>query len=457
MESLLLDKEAGGLPVNPVEQAILCAVDMERWEQAGQCQACAHGVLCPFACNASLLRDQHRRRALLSVMRRGELATGQRWTFRDVFSLAAEIVVGQWTDFDDADSPCDWVRMMAELLARDDASAADQARAAYRLLMRLYPHALFATQPTMPLDSACQETAEQKGLHITLAINDAISARRPDASKHIRELLSLLAPWVDPALASPRDRAHPLAAIEDAYSQSVALGNASWPVAEPMTAVEQRFFALAQEAESEWDPLGRESEQAMQALRMLRCACSVVAKRSVGVRMALHANEDHLGEYEASIRDQRRLLAVRDILRQLLGDGGFRFNMLQSFGQPEADREWMVTLRGTAVAIRPVVPAPVGTEELPAHDLPCIEIGNDRVPLTFDLFLALRLRQSRCVGSSLPATVRTAIDRVRHLRGGALCRDKREFVEQGVQFDLRGHGRVVLMTESDVPEFMKEG
>jgi len=456
MESLLLEEAAGGLSISPVEQAILCAVDAQKWEQAGRCQDCAHHELCPFAWNANWLRDCQRRQALLSVMRRGELATGQRWTFRDVFSLVAEVVVGQWADFETADHPCEWVHVMAGLLSSDEAGAPERARAAYLLSRRLYPNAMFAGQPAGRLDPTCKETAEQRGLSLTLAIDDAISAGRPGFSTHIRELLGILAQWVDPALASPRERTHPLARIEDAYSQSVALGNTSWPAGELMSEIEQRFLSSAEEAENEWDLLGRESGQVMRALRILRCACSVLAKRSVGLRMGLHANEDHLEEYRVSIRDQRRLLSVRDILRQLLGDGGFCFNMLQSFGQPEAESERMVTLRASAVPIRPVVPAPGATEELPAHDLPCLEIGENRVPLTFDLFRALRLRQSGCVGSSLPATVRTAIDRVRHLRAGALCRDKLQFVEQGAQFELRGHGKVVLMTESDAPEFIAE-
>jgi len=51
------------------------------------------------------------------------------------------------------------------------------------------------------------------------------------------------------------------------------------------------------------------------------------------------------------------------------------------------------------------------------------------MPLTFEFYLALRLRREGCAGSSLPASVRAALDRVRHRSAGKQFRDLAMFAD----------------------------
>jgi hypothetical protein len=142
--------------------------------------------------------------------------------------------------------------------------------------------------------------------------------------------------------------------------------------------------------------------------------------------------EDYLKDYEASLRDTHKLSKIIKTLQPLLGENGFRFNMVESFGQPQAERgsDSLVTLEGGRPGIMPY-PAPTTTPESPSHDIPSFAITNMgyRMPLTFDFYLALRLRAEGCAGSSLPTSVRAALDRVRQRFAGKQFRNLELFVD----------------------------
>jgi hypothetical protein len=171
------------------------------------------------------------------------------------------------------------------------------------------------------------------------------------------------------------------------------------------------------------------------------------------LRNGFHAGEPYLSEYEAAIRDEEALLGLTEALRSLLGDRGFRVNALESFGQPQSDKDWLISLEGNAVSIDPITVAPVATPQLPAHDLPFIKIANHAIPLTFDLYLALRLRQDGCMGSSLPASVRAAVDRIRHLQAGDLSHKDSLFVQGLASYMVKGYGTIFLPRVPDTPRF----
>jgi len=223
-----------------------------------------------------------------------------------------------------------------------------------------------------------------------------------------------------------------------------------------MAEIERAFLSLASLAEGEWNPLSRESAQVLASLRFLRRVASCFAKRSVGARLGLHRTIDYLADYEVAIRDAETLNDLRDALRSLLGkDGRFRFNAVESFGQPQAEEHWRVVLEEDTVEIEPIVAAPDATAERPAHDLPSIRVSGHVVPLTFELYAALRLRRDGCAASSLPASVRAAIDRIRHLYAGGLCRATRKFVLQRAKYVIGTSGYLTL-AKDDAPPVLRE-
>lgn len=448
LESLLV---APGTTPAPAERIFSVATEVNNWEVSNSCADCDSNNVCPYRQNASWLRNAPNLVSLTRFLRRGELATGQRWNFRTTFSLAAELIVGQWGDFEGADFPCDWVHAQAAQLSSPIPEA--KVRAASSLLARLYPHALFPDSLLKPTLRAHSEQANTwLNQETSRAIVETLSLDETGSSKPIRDLLSSDYGRLDPASYTPTDPDHDLRKIENDYSQSVELGNDTVRRA-GFAAVEDIMLGLMERAEAEWDMLGRDMAKASRVVHLLRRIASVIVKRTVGIRLGYHSYQEYLEDYEAALRDRARLNRVVEVLQPLLGRNGFRFNMVESFGQPrtEGDESRQVVLASNRVGLR-TFPAPEGTSDVPPHDLPYLEIGNIRytIPLTFDFYLALRLRSEGCESSSLPASVRAAIDRVRHLHAGQLCRQKELFVDGTTRIDVMGK-RIILSDEGAEP------
>ena len=143
---------------------------------------------------------------------------------------------------------------------------------------------------------------------------------------------------------------------------------------------------------------------------------------------------------------------MRTALEPLLGQQGFVFNLVEILGQPTTESEPLITLKGPQPGIRPQ-PAPSATANSPGHDVPCIEIRDIdyRIPLTFDFYMALRLRRDGCAGSSLPASVRAALDRVRHRYAGALCRNEDLFIEGRASIAIGGDTKIGIAAQGSSP------
>jgi hypothetical protein len=221
-----------------------------------------------------------------------------------------------------------------------------------------------------------------------------------------------------------------------------------------MSRTEQLLFSLGMEAVDEWDIMSVRSRAVGKALPFLKALLSALAKRSVGVRLGHHANETYLGEYEVAIRDDAALRTIQQHASDLLGRGGFSFNALAGLGQPQSEREWLVTLNGNRVRVRPIEPAPASSATRPGHDYPLLRIGEPVVgvlPLTFDMYVALRLRRDGCESSSLPASVRAALDRLKHLHAGTLCRRDSEFVEDVASITVGTSSVISLNREGEAP------
>jgi hypothetical protein len=425
VESLLVQDSS----VVPFDQMLSTAVDAGQWEVPGRCLDCDARDLCPLRQNADWLRRDELRAAFQVMLRRGELARGQRWNFRDAFSLIAEIIAGQWSDFDGATEPCEWVHRNVAAVRSSPANVSS----ILSLTLQLYPHAMFRGGRLRQAAEAFREHHEvdPNVQPLSSALLAALAFDRSRASaKPIRELLAQDYSHLDPATFTPADPAHPLRLIEDAFCQSVVQGRAAARQPPPSPA-EELLLVVLERAEGEWNLLGRESSVAVAAVCLLRNLAGMIVKRSVGIRLGHHALEELLAEYEACLRDRGRLREVATALKPLLGDPRFDFNLLEILGQPTADEAGaLVALQGPATGTQAVA-APSGSQSTPGHDVPSIRVTDpkQRIPLTFDFFMALQLRRNGCAASSLPTSVRAALDRVRHSYAGKLCRNEEFFVD----------------------------
>lgn len=430
----------------PLLQIINAATKEDEWNQQGRCADCSAANLCPFPQSAAWLREPLTLGALQRILRHGELANGQRWNFRDAFSLTAQVIVGQWSDFDTEASPCSWVHKQVTAL-QDEKT---RGHAAFQLLGRLFPHALFSTQWLQVISYDCLDKTKWKDQNRSREALNYLASEDPSSKKRIREILLELYGPLDPALLSPTASTHPLKQVEDDYSQSIELGNATPRSAAPAP-IETFVLEYLADAEREWDLLGRSTVQAARVIQTLKRQASIIVKRSIGARLGYHANEVYLEEYELSLRDLNRLRTLKDALQSLLGKSEFVFDMVESFGQPRSEQERIITLTSPLPGIV-LRPAPATTETTPGHDVPRFEVTGtkQRVPITFDFYYALRLRKEGCANSSLPASVRAAIDRVRHLYAGALCRQDDTFLDGTTKIKLRGAVEISIV-ESGAP------
>lgn len=440
LESLIVSSSAN---LSPIEQIVTTATEADEWQMCADCDA---APLCPFKQNAAWLRESSNRKSCLNILRRSELYTGQRWNFRDAFSLVAETVVGQWSDFGGSSHPCDWVHAQVDQLAKAS-QPSQEVTPLYLLLLRLYSHALFPKlYPQLAENHSNQKWSKYE---VSEAVFDRLLNTEGSALKPIRETLLGDFSDLDPAIFSPGSKDHPLRKIEDEYSQSIELGNDA-DHTPSLSLIEERFLTLLQVAEVEWEQelLGRRSSQAFQMILALRQLASVVVKRSIGVRLGHHASEDHLTDFETSLLNQSKLNKIKEILQDLLGGSEIVFNILESFGQPQAEQEGLITLKSSRAGLRAILP-PSTTSSAPGHDIPFFEIsGRHRIPITFDLYSALCLKREGCSSSSLPASVRAAIDRVRHQYAGELCRDK-EKVINGITSIVVGQYKKIELTDED--------
>lgn len=452
IESLLFGYEDGG---SPVEEVVEHAVAPSRWEASG-CDGCSSQPACPFFANATALREARTRGSVLGLLRRAELASGQRWNFRAVFSLLAELVVGEWTDFTEGDRtlhPCQWVH--GRLEAAGSADPTVNVSSAWLLAERLLGQSLFPTdKPKVP--SRALDLTVNRDVPVTTAlIRHLAAAERPVSTAIRQRLKETVAPLLDPAAWSPTTDDHPLAGLENAYAQSVSIGLGAWPADAPPTRLELLLLDLLGTAERECEEelQGIYAARAGDGVRLVRQLASGVAKRSVGVRRGLHANEDYLKEYEQSLRNPTKLNGLQGWLRQLLGYPLFKADALESFGQARSEDAALVVLETTPMRIRST-PAPLPAADRPAHDLPVMRVDDYPVPLTFGLFEALQLRRDGCATGSLTPSVRALLDRIRQIHAGATCRDEAEFIEGGTKFAIRGRGRVTVETSGGEPRFI---
>ncbi len=423
LESLLV----GPIGQTPFDQLFGRATSEQEWESTGRCLDCSSRELCPFRQNAEWLREPHLLENLRVIIRHGEFASGQRWNFRDLFSLVAELIVGQWGDFEGNNHPCARVHENTQ-----HASASTvHARFVIPLVEHLYTHALFRGMHVNPGGSLGRDLVDEISVGISREVINWTCSEVTGSSTPIRAKISRELERLDPAIFSPTVSLHPLRIVEDHFSQSIELGKLeNWQP--QLTKSELLLLELLDEAEREWDLLARNTTRAVRVVQILRRTAAVFVKRSIGVRLGHHAMEGFLKDYEASLRDPIKLREATTALQPLLGKNEFRFNVVESFGQPQAEGtgERLVTLEGGRPGIV-LHPAPAATSKSPGHDLPSFEIRDTsyRMPFTFDFYLALRLQKEGCAGSSLPASVRAALDRVRHRFAGKQIRDLGKFID----------------------------
>lgn len=447
--SSLLDLSGGTGPPGDLLLAEAAAVD--KWETAGACSDCDARHLCPFRENARRLREPASRAALVKLVRRGELASGERLNFRSALSLVAEAVVGDWPDFSGLRDPCEWVHELSEEVEKEAPASATAIRASLRLMSRLTPHAIFRDRGSQALLELVQSSAVESGRTTTVSlISEAGRVLTSGNSSLLHSTLPQVLSPLDPGRCSPGEQTSVLRRVEDEYSQGVADGNGAFRG--ELTSIELQVLQSIEIAEAEWDSAAvPEAQEARRAQRWLRGWASCLVKRSIATRTCHHLHEEFLTEYEAGLREKAKLLAyIEEPLRSVVGRSTFRFGVMESFGRAlQLDGSSLMLHSGSpGITLQP---APSVDPHAPAHDFPVLFMDEHGIPLTFEVFLALRLQGAGCTSSSLPPGVRAALDQVRHLRAGRACRDRGDLANGRAWLAVGELGRITLDPSGGTP------
>ena len=91
VETLIGDGAIGPEQTPPAEQLLAIATSAGKWPTGG---ACIAGERCPFCTSRVLLSGEPHRSSLLRILRWYELASGKRWSFRDLSSLVSYLLAG---------------------------------------------------------------------------------------------------------------------------------------------------------------------------------------------------------------------------------------------------------------------------------------------------------------------------------------------------------------------------
>lgn len=473
VESLVDRNLSPDLP--PVaEQIFRDALDPSKWKVA-----CELKSRCPFCQNRKLLSQGNAINKLVDLLHFYELSSGKRWTFRDIFSLVSYLLVGDYSELEikgKRHSPCEWAAEQNRLSVEGQKGSVERDRAPYLLMSRLYHHRLFPRWPK--LDKGEHRKAKQAllgknedegldaafGLFRFLARSQQISEiSRGDVPVRIRNSVG---PILDPALSSGKQvlferegQPFTVGQVEEAFSISVKDGLEL--ISSQVETLERDVIsklALADESLIEDRFPRTKTKQARLLQSTLRQLASRITKRSIGTKNGVCLDIESFREYQNATQQTQALNKSRKALSKLLHDSNnkFRAGLATTFGQPVAHKS-----RDVALVLESrisVSTSKTNTKEgRPKEYIPYLIVEGHYVPLTFDLFKALKEVENGLHDASLPSEIYSLLDRVKSLVSGMVVRDSIKLSEDAViQIGSGSSGDLVEYIDGEF-NYIKEG
>lgn len=458
-ESLLLSP-GDGLP-SPASVLLDHATRLAHWPGPGECPA---GAACPFCHSQTLLARDDNRAALLQVLRWYELASGKRWSFRDLFSLVSYMFAGNRPAGQGAHGdPCRWALHLA---GQDKAGLSasvprrDQLTAIFHLATAGYQHALFHRwDPTaagslrqgikeLGLDRSASET------RILLGLQSFLHERKdPYLPATIAPLLESLVDLLDPALASPDGEVAVsgrskviLGELDTRFSRSLAGGIEFVRKYQVLSAAELdllRRLASADAMLSSPSVRRKNPAAASRMQRLLRDFGCRLARRSICTRSAVVADGEVARAFQQVVEDDEtghQLFEVAKQVKSLLNKGqDFEVSLTTTFGQPLPPRQRQATL---IVPVRQVRLLRLSTDGRPRSPICFLEVGSGRsaqpIALTYDLFKAVKQLERGLSPASLPRTVVALLDTTRARLSGPIVRDPEALMDARIRIGADG-------------------
>ena len=429
MESLV-DQSAYEGGITPAYHIFKRALDRSLWISSEDCPA---KKLCPFHTNLELLSDETLLGNLIKILRHYEISSGKRLTFRELFSLVPQLLVGHENDFrlrgKDVD-PCDWAAGQVKIIQTSN-DAYERTRARFFLFSKIYNHALFPRWPNLrAVRDHCKQVLKSDPSDDANA-NDVfrlLGWLRKDEStsihKLIREQIGVL---LDPVEVSGSvilaGDGHSADNLEEMFSYSVEQGyNAT---REWLSEIERDFmdWVIHVERRIEEDSskgnknLVERYDEVHKNIRLFACR---LVKRSLAVRKGITKENKYLERYAKTIEDEFELKNVRKQFNELIHENSrFPVSLSTTFGQPVPHHH--ATLRAPMVKVTYMLPPKSGQHA--RSSLSYLKIKNHAMPLTYPLFKALAELKEGLMEASIPTDILAMIERMRARMAGEIVRD----------------------------------
>lgn len=442
VESLLAAGQESSTPAPaPAIQVLTIATDENLWPESGSCAA---GDRCPFCRSRAILSSEPHRTSVLKILRWYELASGKRWSFRDLFTLISFLLAGSPPEHaGSTQSPCEWAAGLIELGRRPSVrNEALRLASPFLLMASEFQHGLFGQWETMPHGAIRAALRQLKldshetllGLHYFLS-----GARRISVPATLRSQLVGLTAALDPALADPDAEVElsgrtsvPLREIDARFSRSVREGLSfvrRYQALSPLEVDVLLRLAAADDDIGAPDVRRRMPATAAQLQMLVRDFAGRLVRRSLGTRCAVVRNHVVLRDFEKVVEGDERLLhgALKQVEALLNEDERFVVPLNTTFGQPMLPEARQVILTTAKQRVRPTRPQ---LEGRPRADVRLLAIGATssphQIPLTYDLFKSVRDLQLGMFPSSLPRTVTALLDTTRGRIAGRIVRDEEQ-------------------------------
>lgn len=476
-ESLLVGPD-GDAP-SPAALLLEHATRPDYWPVAG---ACAAGDKCPFCHGQALLEREEHRVALLQVLRWYELASGKRWSFRDLFSLVSYLLAGhhQETHGQKAD-PCGWAAHLLELDKVGKTSkrpGRQELTAIFHLTTSSYQHALFHRWDRNAVGSLRQDikdlglNRDDEDVRVLLGLQAFLQERKASyLPATISSLLEDLAGLLDPAFASPdtqvavsRSSKVLLGDLDTRFSRSLTGGIEFIRRYQALSANELELLRRLAKADSllSSPSIRRKKPTAASRIqRTLRDFACRLARRSICTRSAVVADAAILQSFQQVVEDEhgQRLYEVAQQVKNLLNSRhGFEVSLTTTFGQPLPPQQRQAIL---VVQAQPVRSLPLFTEGRPRSPICFLQVGqassSQPIALTYDLFKAVKELERGLSPASLPRTVVALLDTTKARLAGPIVRDQEILADaririgsDGVEIGKSWNGFVALKGEQQV-------
>ncbi|MFY9327999.1 MAG: hypothetical protein WAO76_08285 [Georgfuchsia sp.] len=445
VETLLGNNQKDEDQDSPAQQLLSVATSESLWPKQGTCAA---GDQCPFCSSRAQLSRNTYQSSLLLILRWYELASGKRWSFRDLFSLVSFLLAGvPAAESGHPEDPCARAARLIELASRTSGKPESlRLSVPFLLVASQYQHALFGRWMRNGVRDLRKDLLDlQLGDHPTLMglyhfLNRGSSISVPAT---LEAQLVGICDLLDPAVADPDMEVEVSSQtkirfreLDTRFSQSVGEGLVFIRKYQCLTDLEVdllRRLADADEKLSDPDVVKRRPAVASRVQALVRDFACRVVRRSLGVRSAAVRDAGILRNFQQVIDGDPQLIhdAVKQVEGLLNEDDRFVVTLNTTFGEPLPPKLRRAILTTPKQKVKP--------REIPDGDRPrstvrflAVGSGNviQSIPLTYELFKAVRDLRHGMTPSSLPRPVVALLDTTRARLSGQIVRDE-ELLEEG--------------------------